>query len=90
MLEDQTINVLTIEQVMTKLGIGRTMVYKLINEDDFPRQIKVGRCSRWVESEIDTWLHQNTNSCSPSAPPSPKRDAPGERRKFKNGDFREV
>lgn len=55
-MNNDNIRVLTIEEVMAKLSIGRTMVYKLIIEEGFPKQIKVGRCSRWVESEVDEWL----------------------------------
>lgn len=33
-------------------------VYKLIQEGQFPKPIKLGRSSRWFESEIITWLNE--------------------------------
>ncbi|ATX01343.1 hypothetical protein CU079_06780 [Citrobacter freundii] len=32
--------------------------YKLISEGMFPRPIKLGRSSRWLKSEVETWLQQ--------------------------------
>lgn len=32
--------------------------YKLIKGDEFPKPIKLGRSSRWLESEVETWLQQ--------------------------------
>lgn len=33
-------------------------VYKLIQEGKFPKPIKLGRSSRWFESEVITWLNE--------------------------------
>ncbi|ALL35884.1 helix-turn-helix transcriptional regulator [Serratia marcescens] len=32
--------------------------YKLINEGRFPKPIKLGRSSRWLRSEVETWMQQ--------------------------------
>lgn len=32
--------------------------YKLIQEDEFPKPIKLGRSSRWLKSEVENWLQQ--------------------------------
>lgn len=32
--------------------------YKLISEDQFPKPIKLGRSSRWLKSEVETWMQQ--------------------------------
>ncbi|MDC0694539.1 AlpA family phage regulatory protein [Klebsiella pasteurii] len=32
--------------------------YKLIKDGEFPKPIKLGRSSRWTESEVKTWLKQ--------------------------------
>lgn len=37
-------------------GLTDKWFYKLIKEGDFPKPIKLGRSSRWTESEVKTWL----------------------------------
>lgn len=32
--------------------------YKLIKDGKFPKPIKLGRSSRWLESEVEAWLRQ--------------------------------
>lgn len=39
-----------------KAGTSRPHRYVLIREGKFPQQIKVGRRSFWLESEIDQWI----------------------------------
>nr|WP_024967345.1 AlpA family phage regulatory protein [Pantoea sp. IMH] len=33
-------------------------IYKLIQEGKFPKPIKLGRSSRWFESEVIKWLNE--------------------------------
>ena len=48
---------LRLEQVKEIVGLGRTMVYKLIAEGSFPPPIKLGaNASRWSEQELFHWL----------------------------------
>ncbi|HGW6104755.1 TPA: helix-turn-helix transcriptional regulator [Citrobacter werkmanii] len=30
--------------------------YKLIKDGEFPKPIKLGRSSRWLRSEVETWF----------------------------------
>lgn len=39
-------------------GLTDKWFYKLIKDGEFPKPIKLGRSSRWTESEIKTWLKQ--------------------------------
>ncbi|SUW65479.1 Predicted transcriptional regulator [Buttiauxella agrestis] len=32
--------------------------YKLIQDGVFPKPIKLGRSSRWLKSEVETWMQQ--------------------------------
>jgi len=32
--------------------------YKLIQDGAFPKPIKLGRSSRWLKSEVETWMQQ--------------------------------
>ncbi|AJJ58386.1 helix-turn-helix transcriptional regulator [Yersinia pseudotuberculosis] len=44
---------------ITKLtGLTDKWFYKLISLGQFPRPIKLGRSSRWLQSEVEIWLQQ--------------------------------
>lgn len=40
------------------VGLCRSRIYALIAAGDFPRPIKVGKSSRWLQNEIDFWLQE--------------------------------
>lgn len=39
-------------------GLTDKWFYKLISLGEFPKPIKLGRSSRWLESEVKAWLQQ--------------------------------
>ncbi|MDQ2351477.1 helix-turn-helix transcriptional regulator [Klebsiella quasipneumoniae] len=39
-------------------GLTDKWFYKLISSGEFPKPIKLGRSSRWLESEVEAWLQQ--------------------------------
>ena len=42
-----------------KVGLSRSQIYKLIQDEEFPRQRKIGpRISVWKESDIDKWMSE--------------------------------
>jgi len=42
---------------ITKLtGLTDKWFYKLIQDGTFPKPIKLGRSSRWLQSEVEAWL----------------------------------
>ena len=42
---------------ITKLtGLTDKWFYKLIQDGQFPKPIKLGRSSRWLKSEVEAWL----------------------------------
>ncbi|EPG1799930.1 AlpA family phage regulatory protein [Citrobacter amalonaticus] len=44
---------------ITKLtGLTDKWFYKLIKDGQFPKPIKLGRSSRWKQSEVEDWLLQ--------------------------------
>ncbi|MEQ5138039.1 helix-turn-helix transcriptional regulator [Providencia alcalifaciens] len=54
LLSDQFIDM----KFITKLtGLTDKWFYKLIQDGEFPKPIKLGRSSRWLRSEIEQWLH---------------------------------
>lgn len=54
--ESKMPSLISIQQVIDQTGVGRTTIYALIKLDDFPRPVKVGNASRWVQEEISDWI----------------------------------
>lgn len=49
---------LRLSSVLTKVGISRTQLYRLISRNQFPRQFHLSeRTAVWDEAEVDAWLH---------------------------------
>lgn len=44
------------DEVLKKVGISKSTLYKLIKTDGFPEQVPVGGSVAWVESEVDAWI----------------------------------
>ena len=42
-------------------GLSDKWFYKLIQDGEFPKPIKLGRSSRWMQSEIELWVHERIN-----------------------------
>lgn len=42
-------------------GMTDKWFYKLIQEGKFPKPIKMGRSSRWLESEVVMWFKEKIN-----------------------------
>lgn len=48
---------LKLGEVIDLVGLGRTMIYRLIREGDFPAPFKPGGySSRWSEDEVRAWI----------------------------------
>ncbi|EPJ5098442.1 helix-turn-helix transcriptional regulator [Citrobacter freundii] len=54
-LNDQFVTMTFITQLT---GLTDKWFYKLIKDGEFPKPIKLGRSSRWLESEVEAWLQQ--------------------------------
>ncbi|MBE5214769.1 MULTISPECIES: helix-turn-helix transcriptional regulator [Pectobacteriaceae] len=44
--------------ITTYTGMTDKWFYKLIKDGEFPQPIKLGRSSRWLRSEVETWMQQ--------------------------------
>lgn len=44
------------KDITEKKKIPKSTIYYNINNGDFPKPIKKGRSSYWLESEVDEWL----------------------------------
>lgn len=45
-----------LEDVMHQVGIGKTKIYDMIQFEEFPAPVKLGRYSRWSQIEIQEWI----------------------------------
>lgn len=53
--EDKLVDMLFIT---TLTGLTDKWFYKLIKDGEFPKPIKLGRSSRWLQSEVENWLRE--------------------------------
>ncbi|CNG10177.1 helix-turn-helix transcriptional regulator [Yersinia similis] len=56
--EDQFIDMVFITSLT---GLTDKWFYKLISDGTFPKPIKLGRSSRWLQSEVEAWLQERIN-----------------------------
>ncbi|HHQ6570022.1 TPA: helix-turn-helix transcriptional regulator [Serratia fonticola] len=55
LLEDQFVDMAFITSLT---GLTDKWFYKLIKDGVFPKPIKLGRSSRWLQSEVESWLQE--------------------------------
>lgn len=55
LLNDQLVDMAFIT---TYTGMTDKWFYKLIKDGQFPKPIKLGRSSRWRQSEVEDWLEE--------------------------------
>lgn len=51
------VRLIRLPEVIARVGIKRSMIYRLMAEGRFPRSRSLGpKCAVWVENEIDDWI----------------------------------
>jgi prophage regulatory protein len=63
----QTSRLIDVKDAMEMLGVSRATVYRLMDEDGFPRQIAIRGCARWLESDVRSWIDAQAKASAPSA-----------------------
>lgn len=49
--------ILRLPQVMARVGLKKSAIYKMIANKEFPAQMKLGaHASGWLESDIQKWI----------------------------------
>lgn len=57
MVQKNKLALIRLSEVVNRTGYCKQWIYKLIKENKFPKQVKIGsRSVAFVESEIDTWI----------------------------------
>ncbi|ELA9294494.1 MULTISPECIES: AlpA family transcriptional regulator [Vibrio harveyi group] len=48
-----------LKEVMHICGLGRSSIYKFMEEGRFPKSVSLGdRAVAWVESEVEEWIEK--------------------------------
>ena len=64
-----TDRILRMPQVVEMVGLSRASIYNKIRDDEFPRQVKLGRLSGWLESEVQGWIREQIRQSRPDLHP---------------------
>ena len=67
--------IIRLPQVKEMAGLGTTAIYGKIKKGEFPRPIKIGRVSGWVESEVQAWISQQIQASRPGQAANPEPHA---------------
>lgn len=52
----QQLRLVRMPEVQRRVGLGKTKIYGLIKDGEFPPPLKRGRSSLWRDDEIDNWI----------------------------------
>lgn len=55
---DAQAKIIRLPKVKELVGLGKTAIYDKIKEGAFPKPIKLGRASGWLEGEVQQWIGQ--------------------------------
>lgn len=61
-----SIRILRLPQVKNVTGLGKTKIYELQGEGDFPMRVKITvRSVGWIEDEVQAWLAKRAQTSTP-------------------------
>ncbi len=53
----EKIRLMRLKEVLEMCGIGRASIYNWMNENQFPKQVKIGpRAVAWRSDEVEQWI----------------------------------
>ena len=68
---------LRLPEVLRRTGFGRSHIYNLINQGEFPKQIQISSGAvAWLESEFEAWMEKKFRNQG-TTPPGGRPDPPG-------------
>ncbi len=57
----QPTRLIRLKEVMHRVGLGRSTIYRWMDEGKFPKPVRLGvRTVAWEESDIDLWVQSKT------------------------------
>lgn len=68
-IEDNTFRLLRLPEVKMTVGLGRSSIYRMVGEGNFPRPVHLSlRAVAWSSKDIENWVLDRVQSSSPAAP----------------------
>ena len=63
--ERENARMLRLKQVAAIVGLGRSSIYRKVQEGTFPSPIKLGsaRASGWISGEVYAWIDEQIRRC---------------------------
>jgi prophage regulatory protein len=56
---NNSVRMLRLPDVLKRTALSRSQIYRLIEQNDFPKQVRLGeRAAGWVEEEVESWLRE--------------------------------
>jgi prophage regulatory protein len=52
------IQLIPLPDVLKRMNISERTLYRYVADGTFPKPVKIGPLSRWVEAEVDHWLEE--------------------------------
>ncbi|WP_374408819.1 helix-turn-helix transcriptional regulator [Hydrogenophaga sp.] len=52
---------LSIQEVSHAVNRGKTSLYEMMKNGDFPKAVKVGASTRWLASDVEQWISSLKN-----------------------------
>ena len=49
---------LKVNELASRLGIGERTVWRMVSTGQFPAPIRLGRCARWRWKTVEQWLEE--------------------------------
>ena len=60
---------LRLPEVLRRTGFGRSHIYNLINQEEFPKQIQISSGAvAWLESEFEAWMNNKIQESRNNTP----------------------
>lgn len=53
---NQNDRIIRLPEVLGMVGMKKTAVYDKIKDGTFPKPLKLGRMSGWLESDVQAWI----------------------------------
>ncbi len=55
--QDSSTRLIRLKEVMHRVGLGRSTIYRWMDEGKFPKPLQLGACSEaWLQSDIYDWI----------------------------------
>lgn len=45
-------------EVQRRVGLGKTKIYEMVKNNEFPRPTKAGRATLWPSAAVNKWVEQ--------------------------------